>query len=85
MKCQLIGYQGSEGVDRDTEKPFQALKLFFVRKPNLSESGCTGNVCFATTVRNEAIDQLPDLKIDSAYNVEVSYYKGFYKLLDMTT
>lgn len=84
MKCQLIGYQRSEGVDRSTNEPYKSVKLFFVRKPSLSENGVEGNVAFSCSVYNDNIKDLPDLVLDAPYNVDCRQYKGKYYLDEMT-
>lgn len=84
MNCQLIGYQHSEGVDKETGKVYKSCSLFFVRKPTLSENGVEGNVAFSTKVYDDNISKLPKLAIGSAYNVDCRQYKGKYYIDDMT-
>ena len=85
MKCQLIGYQSSSGVDKETNKEYKSITLFFIRKPSLSENGVVGNVCFSCRVYDEACDKLPELHVDGAYNVDANLYKGKYYLQDLSS
>ncbi len=84
MICQLVGYQSTSGIDKESRKEYKCCTLFFVRKPSLSENGVTGNVCFSARIYDEAIDNLPDLTINSHYDVDVNSYKGRYYLQDLS-
>jgi hypothetical protein len=84
MKCQLIGYQHKEGIDKKTGNPYKSCQLCFVRKPSLSETGFVGTVCFSTKVYDDAIKDLPELVVDSAYNVDCRQYNGKFYLDEMT-
>ena len=80
MKHQLVGFNQYGFTNKDTGEHTEVLQLHFVRKPDLTESGAQGNLCVICPVYDEAIGKLPEIKVGSTYDCDISSYKGFNKL-----
>ena len=80
MKHQLVGFNQFSYTKRDTGELKSICELHFVRKPDLTEPNAQGSITVMCPVTNDAISLLPELKVGSMYDCDISSYKGFNKL-----
>lgn len=84
MKHQLVGFNQYQFTKKDSNEKSTVCQLHFVRKPDLTETSAQGNLCVICPVYDEAISQLPELKIGSTYDCDIASYRGFNKLRNIT-
>ncbi len=87
MKCQLVGYNEYTFTNKETGEVEDALTLFFVRNPKITETGAVGKVAVPCTLYGKQIDAVRkevDLKVDSVYDCDINSFKGRNKLNDIS-
>lgn len=84
MKHQLVGYNKFSYTKKDTNELKSICELHFVRKPDLTEPNAQGSICVVCPVSDEAIKLLPELKVGSMYECDISSYRGFNKLRNIS-